>query len=60
MFVSPLNRTLQTAELIIKSQHLKIKKIIIIPELTEVLSKICDFSGNIADKIAKYKNFDFQ
>lgn len=59
IFVSPLNRTLQTADLLIKSNKLSVKKIIVLPELTEVLSKICDFSEEMGSKKHKYQHFDF-
>lgn len=59
IFVSPLNRTLQTADLIIKANKLKVKKVIVLPEITEVLSKICDFSGSLKEKRVKYSHFDF-
>jgi broad specificity phosphatase PhoE len=59
IFVSPLNRTLQTADIIIKANKLRVRKVVVLPELTEVLSKICDFSGSLKEKRAKYSHFDF-
>ena len=44
LFVSPLTRALETAELLIKTNRLEVKHVIVLPELTEVLSKICDLS----------------
>lgn len=34
IFVSPLNRTLQTADIIIKTNKLRVKKVVVLPELT--------------------------
>ncbi len=47
LFVSPLTRALETAELLIKTNRLEVKRVIVLPELTEVLSKICDLSSPI-------------
>lgn len=44
VFVSPLNRALETADRMINTHGLKVKSVIVLPILTEVLSKICDFS----------------
>ena len=54
-----MTRTLETASILIKANSLKPKNIIVIPELTEVLSKICDFSNKIEEKEFRFKNFDF-
>lgn len=34
VFVSPMNRTLQTADLLIKANHLKVKRVVVLPELS--------------------------
>ena len=54
-----MNRTLETAEIMITANNLKVKKVIILPELSEVLSKICDFGGCLVQKREKYKSYDF-
>jgi len=59
LFVSPLTRALETAELLIKTNRLDVKRVIVLPELTEVLSKICDFSSPIEDKTRRFRTFDF-
>ena len=33
--------------------------VVVLPELSEVLSKICDFSGPLKEKRERYKNFNF-
>lgn len=50
VFVSPLNRTLETATLILKHHQVEPRRVIVLPELTEVLSKICDFGGDVRQK----------
>lgn len=60
IFVSPLSRALYTTAQIIQIHKIQCPKIIVLPDLTEVLSKICDFSGDIYGKITKYSSFDFQ
>jgi broad specificity phosphatase PhoE len=57
--VSPLTRTLETARLIIKNNNLNVKHLLVLPELSEVLSKICDFSSSIDQKRKKYTGFNF-
>lgn len=47
VYVSPLNRTLQTAKLLIDHDKIRYRKIVVVPELTEVVSKICDFGDRI-------------
>lgn len=59
LFVSPLTRALETAELLIKTNRLEVKHVIVLPELTEVLSKICDLSSPIEEKRRRFKSFDF-
>jgi len=59
LFVSPLTRALETAELLIKTNRLEVKYVIVLPELTEVLSKICDFSSPIEEKRRRFRTFDF-
>ena len=68
VFVSPLFRTLQTAEGLIKqSSHSLMKlcgrdakiKALVLPELTEIVSKVCDFSDSIEGKITRFQSFDF-
>lgn len=44
VFVSPLNRALATVDKIIELHHTKVGAVLVLPILTEVLSKICDFS----------------
>lgn len=36
-----------------------VKAVIVLPELTEVLSKMCDFSTTITEKSQRYPNYDF-
>ncbi len=48
-FVSPMLRALQTAQLIIDVVN-KNYEVKVIPQLSEVLSKICDFSSGINNK----------
>lgn len=60
IFVSPMTRTLETASILIKANSLHPKNIIVLPELTEVLSKICDFSKKIEDKEFRFTKFDFR
>lgn len=59
IFVSPLSRALCTATHMLKIHKLSFTRIIVLPDLTEVLSKICDFSGDIEHKIANFPLFDF-
>jgi broad specificity phosphatase PhoE len=59
IFVSPLTRALETAELLVKANRLEVKKVLVLPELTEVLSKICDLGSPIDQKRHKFKSFDF-
>jgi hypothetical protein len=59
LFVSPLTRALETAELLIKANKLEVKHVIVLPELTEVLSKICDLSSPIEEKKRRFRTFDF-
>ena len=60
IYISPLNRVLQTTKLLIQHDKLKYRKIIVVPELTEVVSKICDFGDRVQDKVTKYGSyFDF-
>ena len=48
-----------TADNVIKSFNITYNKIIVLPHLTEVLSKICDFGVSIEDKVKRYPYFDF-
>ena len=50
MFVSPMNRALETAKVMLGSNKVKGRKVIVMPELSEVLSKICDFGGCLKTK----------
>ena len=60
VYISPLNRVLQTAKLLMDHGKIRCKKIVVVPELTEVVSKICDFGGSMAEKVQKYGGcFDF-
>lgn len=59
LFVSPLTRALETAELLIRANRLDVKHIIVLPELTEVLSKICDLATPLEEKRRRFKGFDF-
>ena len=44
---------------LIKSKKVVAKKVIVLPDLSEVLSKICDFSRGLEDKRTKYPSYDF-
>lgn len=57
VFVSPLERALITADIIFKSR--KSVQVIVIPELTEVVSKVCDIASSISDKQKRYPYMDF-
>ena len=59
VFVSPMNRALETADIMLNANKVKVRRVIVIPELSEVLSKICDFGGGLKDKREKYKYYDF-
>ena len=59
VFVSPLERALRTAHIFLNEHKIQPNKVIVLPQLTEVLSKICDFSGGVAEKKIKYPKFDF-
>ena len=59
IFVSPLERALNTLKRTMKHHKLSAKRVIVIPELTEVVSKMCDFTSNLEDKKNKYPKFDF-
>ena len=54
-----MNRTLETAEIMMTSNKLKVKKVIVLPELSEVLSKICDLGSCLVQKREKYRSYDF-
>ena len=43
----------------LKIHKLKCWTVIVLPGLSEVLSKVCDFSLGIKEKKEKYPNFDF-
>lgn len=57
VFVSPLERALQTANLIFSDR--KDIKIIVRPNLTEIFKRIVGISKSIADKKQRYPNMDF-
>lgn len=57
VFVSPLERTLQTANLMFGD--IKDIKIIVRPNLTELVKSVVGISKSIADKKQKYPNMDF-
>ena len=45
MFVSPLRRSLKSAKLMFENHPNKDKiKFVVVPELTEILSKVCDIA----------------
>ena len=48
-----------TVENLLKVQGLHCFSVIVIPGLSEVLSKVCDFSYGIEEKMKKYPHFDF-
>ena len=60
VFVSPLERALRTASEVIKQHKINSDKVIVLPELSEVLSKICDFTSDFSEKKKKYPKFDFR
>lgn len=59
IFVSPLERCLKSAERLIAKHKIGYQKVLVLPGLTEVVSKICDFSHSIEHKKQKYEKFDF-
>lgn len=59
IFVSPLERCLKSAERLIAKHKIGYGKVLVWPGLTEVVSKICDFSHSIEHKKQKYEQFDF-
>lgn len=48
-FVSPMLRTLQTTKSILDIVGINFQ-VVVLPQLTEILSKICDFSSGIKNK----------
>jgi hypothetical protein len=48
-----------TTDYLIKSHPIQYRKVIVLPILTEVFSKICDISSPLEEKMQKYPNFDF-
>ena len=50
---------MRTLDRCMMKHKIKAKKVIVLPGLTEVLSKICDFGTSIEQKKTKYENFDF-
>ena len=41
------------------ANKVKARRVIVIPELSEVLSKICDFGDCLKSKRERYKYYDF-
>ena len=56
VLVSPLNRTLQTAEIVFGKLSIPF---VVVPELTESFRYSCDLSRSISDKMLRFKSFDF-
>lgn len=54
IFVSPLQRALYSVQHMMKVHKISCKKVIVLANLTEVVSKICDLSHPISDKIKKF------
>jgi magnesium-transporting ATPase (P-type) len=58
VFVSPLNRTLETVPFAIKNQKKGYRKVVVLTDLIEVMKTFVILSYNII-KIQKYPNLDF-
>jgi broad specificity phosphatase PhoE len=47
IFVSPMNRTIQTTKLTLEKHNISYNKIYVLAGLTEVMKNICDFGNSI-------------
>lgn len=56
VFVSPLERALQTAQIIFGEQQVRF---LVVPALAEIFSKVCDISHSIDEKRQRYPHMDF-
>lgn len=52
-------RALQTTQMILETLN-KNYEVKVLPQLSEVLSKICDFSSGVNNKKEEFHTFDFR